>query len=200
VTLISPSRRAKLWALDGLLPTEAEGLLLAKLAAQVDPDLAIVELGSYRGKSTCYLAEGARRGRGAKVYAFDPWDLPRGDVPDVYAERYHTSENQQIINAQVTAMGLQDHVQATRALSHDAARLWEQPIGLLHVDGDHSYAGVRGDYCLWARYVVVGGYIAFHDYSKKHKGVVRVVREARKDRGWVGWDFGTKRYAVARRI
>jgi predicted O-methyltransferase YrrM len=41
--------------------------------------------------------------------------------------------------------------------------LSEQPIDLLFIDGDHSYAGVRADFELYAPLVRPGGLIAFHD-------------------------------------
>jgi hypothetical protein len=36
----------------------------------------IVELGSFKGKSTAYLASGAKAGNGAHVFAVDAWDTP----------------------------------------------------------------------------------------------------------------------------
>ena len=58
--------------LDGLISRDV-GELLYSFAALVSADQAIVELGSYRGKSTCYLATGAALVNGAPVYAVDAW-------------------------------------------------------------------------------------------------------------------------------
>lgn len=50
--------------------------LLRELAMGVPADQAIVEIGTYRGKSACYLADGAAAGNGAHVWTVDPHDLP----------------------------------------------------------------------------------------------------------------------------
>jgi len=60
----------KLSALKGFL-RPIEGETLAKLASIILSDQAIVEIGSYMGKSTCYLASGTT---GAMVYAIDLWE------------------------------------------------------------------------------------------------------------------------------
>jgi predicted O-methyltransferase YrrM len=49
-----------------------EGRLLYSLAADADPNGWIAEIGSWQGKSTIWLAAGARSGRGARVAAIDP--------------------------------------------------------------------------------------------------------------------------------
>lgn len=38
-----------------------------------------------------------------------------------------------------------------------------EPVDLLFIDGDHSYAGVRDDFLMYSQLVRVGGLIAFHD-------------------------------------
>src|SRR5688500_2728947 len=49
-----------------------EGRLLYRLAFEADPAGAIVEIGSWHGRSTIWLAAGAAAGRGASVIAIDP--------------------------------------------------------------------------------------------------------------------------------
>jgi predicted O-methyltransferase YrrM len=49
-----------------------EGRLLYRLAAEADPAGCIVEIGSWHGRSTIWLAAGAQAGRGARVVAIDP--------------------------------------------------------------------------------------------------------------------------------
>lgn len=43
-----------------------------------------------------------------------------------------------------------------------------RPIDFLFIDGDHSYAGARADYDLYAPLVRPGGLIAFHDIIPDH--------------------------------
>src|SRR5690554_3594375 len=59
--------------LDGLI-WKSEGARLAHLASLVPADQAIVEIGSYKGKSTAFLAAGAKAGHRPTVHAVDLWD------------------------------------------------------------------------------------------------------------------------------
>lgn len=150
----------KLQALDGRAFEPIEGRRLAHLASLVPSDQAIVEIGSYRGKSTCFLAAGAARGGGARVYAIDIWDFGRDKLLNkkgVYQEFVE----------QVASVGLADRITPVKGDSVSVARVWNRPIGLLWIDGCHQYEAVLADYEAWSDYVVPGGWIAFHDYGRK---------------------------------
>jgi MMP 1-O-methyltransferase len=58
-----------------------------------------------------------------------------------------------------------------------AACGWSEPLALLWIDGDHSYAGVKADVEAWVPFVRPGGVIAFHDASKPTLGPYQVVEE-----------------------
>ena len=49
-------------------------------------------------------------------------------------------------------------------------------MGLLFIDGDHSYSAARLDYELWSPKLVDGGYIALHD-TIRWEGPRRVVEK-----------------------
>jgi hypothetical protein len=44
------------------------------------------------------------------------------------------------------------------------AKEWRDPIELLWIDGDHSYAGADLDLRKWSPFVIPGGILALHDY------------------------------------
>jgi hypothetical protein len=54
---------------------------------------------------------------------------------------------------------------------------WNRPIGLLWVDGDHTFEGVRRDIRCWEPHLVSGGLLAFHDASEPSGGPYRVIEE-----------------------
>jgi MMP 1-O-methyltransferase len=163
----------KLDALEGLM-NPGVGPALYQLAQQVPSDQAIVEVGSFKGKSTCYLACGSRDGHGAPVVAVDPWDL----AGNVYGKHGFTRPVvRETFEAQLKKMRVRGRVLAKQAFSVDAAAVYDGPkIGLLFIDGDHTEAAVRADVEAWSPHLAAGHTIAFDDYdTKPNPGVKRVV-------------------------
>jgi hypothetical protein len=151
--------------LDGLIPAEV-GEHLLKLAARVPGDQAIVELGSYRGKSTCYLATGARQGNGAHVYAVDAWS------EEVSAWRHKVLERLPSplyadFRAQLSKAGFSDeHVTAVKSLSTMAGDHYGgPPVGLLYIDGDHSMRAAMADLRAWRAHLTDDALVVFDDYA-----------------------------------
>lgn len=162
-------------ALEGLV-APLVGRALAGHAAIVDPGDAIVEIGSYKGKSTCYLAAGAANGRGARVWAVDPWDLP-GNVTGRFG--FARSETRDAFSRQVASVELTDRITPIRAFSVDAAVFWPgPPVGLLFIDGDHAGSSVQADFEAWRGHLREGATVIFDDYlSTRSNGVKPAVDE-----------------------
>ncbi|MCS6951010.1 MAG: class I SAM-dependent methyltransferase, partial [bacterium] len=72
---LAPETRRELLALtekvEGWLTVE-EGELLYQLARACKGKGVIVEIGSFKGKSTIWLAKGSLAGAGVRVFAIDP--------------------------------------------------------------------------------------------------------------------------------
>lgn len=151
---------------------------LADLAAQVPADQAVVEVGVFKGRSACYLAFGALHGKGARVWAIDPWDLPGKRRSSSKATPFSRTATRRKFRRQVRSVGLEDRITAVRAFSVDAAHDWQgPPVGLLHVDGDHRERAVRADWEAWRPHLATGAVVVFDDYNDRpeHAGVRAVV-------------------------
>jgi MMP 1-O-methyltransferase len=182
----------RLAALDGLVSSDV-GERLYELAAGVAEEFAIVEIGSFRGKSTCYLAAGAREGNGAHVWAIDAWDLP-GNQPGRH--RYDTAHAE--FDRQVRAMDLGEHITPIQGFSSDVAKAWKGDIGLLFIDGSHEYPDVRADWIAWSRYLATGALVVFDDYATtRNPGVTRLVDELAESFEIGGLDTACPPLAVA---
>lgn len=161
-------------------PSDLAGLLnpgigeaLYDLARDVPADHAIVEIGSFRGKSTAFLAAGSRDGHGAHVHAVDPWDL---DGNPYGKHGYSAPEVRTDFERQLRACRLWSRVTPHRGFSTDVARDWTKPVGLLFIDGDHSEAAVRADFEAWSPHLAPGAVVAFDDYATpRNPGVKSVV-------------------------
>lgn len=59
------------------------------------------------------------------------------------------------------------------------AKLWDQklPIGVLFIDGDHSYEGCKRDIDAWFPLVKKNGVMLFHDCDETSPGVIQAVAE-----------------------
>jgi MMP 1-O-methyltransferase len=138
--------------------TRDEGEALFKAAKGCTGRGVIVEIGSWRGKSTICLARGSQAGASVPVYAIDR------HVPGRF-EKFERN---------VRRAGVADLVRPIRSRSQDAADDFREPIELLFVDGAHDEAGVREDFEKWVPKVVEGGIVAFHD-TTWHAGPRKVV-------------------------
>lgn len=161
--------------LDGLISRDV-GELLHSYAAFVPEDQAIVELGSYRGKSTCYLATGAAMGSSAPVYAVDAWS------EEVSAWRAAVlsslpSPAYEDFQAQIEKAGVSDGVRVIRSLTTLAAELYDGPlVGLLYIDGDHNRRAVLADFRAWRRHLAPNAVVIFDDFGvTKNPGVALAV-------------------------
>lgn len=148
-------------AVEGLLE-EREGLCLYGLARRAARLGAVVEIGSYKGRSTWFLARALDDvGSSWPVVAFDP----------------HLEGTQDDFHANLARTGIAARVEAHAAFSHDEAPAFDRPIGLLWIDGDHTYTGVRRDFEDWFPKLALGGWLAFHDTVNHWYGPTRLVRE-----------------------
>jgi hypothetical protein len=75
--------------------------------------------------------------------------------------------------------GVNQMITAIRSATADLAQQWSgPPVGLLFIDADHSYDGVRGDWTSWRTHCAPGGQVAFHDFENPaYEGVTRFVKE-----------------------
>jgi predicted O-methyltransferase YrrM len=162
--------------LQGLVPPEV-GDTLRQLASEVPGHQAIVEIGSYRGKSTAYLARGALEGGGAKVHAVDPWDL-KGNTNGKHG--FARPEVREHFEEQLDAAGVSDQVVAHRSFSEHAAAQWNEwgepvEIGLLYIDGDHNADSVERDFFSWLPHLADNAIVVFDDLDTPRNPGVRYV-------------------------
>jgi len=147
-----------------------EGEFLYNAAKKCPKDSVIVEIGSWKGKSTVYLASGSKDGNKNTVYAIDP-HTGSSEHKKKFGKVWTFEEFKKNINK----AGVDDVVVPLVKTSEAAAKNWNKKIGLLWIDGAHEYEMVLLDYQLWSPHLVKGGVIAFHD--SQDKGPKKVVNK-----------------------
>ena len=131
---------------DGyLFPHEA--VFLYWLARTGPGKGAIVEIGSFRGRSTLCFATGVRGRRPTRIVAVDP---------HVYGTEGDLREN-------LAHFGVSESIQLIVAPSVTAARAWAGPVRIVFVDGHHERASVEADVDAWLPFLEPGGFLVLHD-------------------------------------
>lgn len=75
-------------------------------------------------------------------------------------------------------------IRLLKGLSKDVADKWTSPIGLIFIDGDHTYDGVALDIKKWCPFVVKGGYAIFHDVVGTGLGLDKLTNNLVEKKGW----------------
>ena len=151
-------------------PDEGDALFVAAVAAAAAlPGLALLEVGSYCGRSTVWLG-GAARDADTVVFAVDHhrgseenqagWEHHDESVVDARTGKMDTLP---FFRATIHDAGLEDVVVAVVGRSPAVAAAWQTPVAFLFIDGGHGVEPARLDYEGWTPHVASGGTLAIHD-------------------------------------
>lgn len=123
-----------------------------------------VEIGRFKGGSTLLIA--AALAEGGKLLSIDT------NVRLSTGERVHEAE----LQAALDKLKLRSRTELVVADSrnYDTRGI---STGLLFIDGDHRYEGVKADCDHWIGTVRAGGHVLFHDNYPGQPGVQRFVGE-----------------------
>lgn len=161
---------AEVQALDGWL-NPREGRLLFRLAKKCAGRGAIVEIGSWKGKSTIWLSEGSLAGSRTRIHAIDPHTGSPQHL-EMFGEVWTFEE----FKRNIAKAGVSDIVVPHVDFSCSVARTFDEPVELIFIDGLHEYEGVKEDFEAWFPKVIDGGTMAFHD-TTCWPGVLKVVSD-----------------------
>jgi len=154
--------------------TELRGLLMLAAAAPVAagrPEV-MVEIGSFKGKSAVALATFAQQRGLPPLVSIDPHTAPSVTDPGL-----PETSSFEAFTAALAAAGVSQQVEVHRQRSQEAAVGWQRPIGLLWIDGDHTWEGARSDFDLFSPFLVPGAFVALHDSLHFFEGPIRVFVE-----------------------
>jgi len=130
-----------------------------------------VEVGSWKGRSACYLAvEIINSNKNIKVdcvdifeYSDSQSDIPSSEYKDIYEQFI---ENTKPVN---------NVVRAIKGTSSDVSKQYEpHSLDFVFIDAAHDYDNVLNDILSWFGKVKPGGVIAGHDYDTS-SGVKKAV-------------------------
>ena len=151
----------------GFLP-DGEGLRLYEWALETAIMGPILEIGSYCGRSTIWLAQAAKE-KQSLVFAVDHH---RGSEEHQPGENHHDTElvdakgdvdTLTMFRRNIRLAGLENEVIPVVTDSTRFARSWSGQLGMVFIDGGHSLSAALADFRAWAPRVLPGGILAIHD-------------------------------------
>ena len=160
--------------IDGWMsPDQAERLYRAAAATRAGD--TIVEIGSFRGRSTIVLASAAPQG--VQIVAIDPHAGNDRGPQEIGGFQAAAATDHDVFNANVAAAGVADRIRHVRQFSDEAHGVVLGELAVLYVDGAHRYAPARADIHDWGRRVSPGGTLLIHDSFSSVGVTLAIARE-----------------------
>lgn len=132
----------------------------------------MVEVGSWKGRSTIYTAEEIKRrllSQSVRFYAVDTWEgnANEPDMQAMIADANAKGGLYQEFMENVNRCGVVDYVTPLRMTSVEAAKHFKDgEVSFCFIDGDHSYDGVMADLRAWYPKVHYNSCMAGHDLGR----------------------------------
>ena len=141
--------------------TEAQAEVLYDAARSCPPGGRIVEIGSFRGRSTIVLALAAPAS--VDVVAVDPHAGTDRGPREIVGFEDEARADRQRFEANLAAAGVDGRVRHLAVFSDAALDALPGRVDILFVDGAHRYRAALGDLRRWGERVAPGGEMLVHD-------------------------------------
>jgi predicted O-methyltransferase YrrM len=161
--------------IPGMLSPES-GKLLYALCYMQRAGGCVVEIGSWQGYSTSYLAQATVDSGNGPFYAIDHFRGNAGKEDRYVVGTADLSDLRANFEANMRRLGLWEGMTLLDMPSAEAAsRLSREHIRFLFIDGDHTRAGVERDIALFFPLLADGAMVVFDDFAPAFPGVVGAV-------------------------
>jgi predicted O-methyltransferase YrrM len=149
--------------------------VLYDLAVSLPPEAIALEIGSYLGASTCYIAAGLAQ-NGGHLFCVDTW--ANETMPEGFRNTFAEFE--------ANIQGVRAYVTPVRKKSSELVRSdIQEPLNFVFIDGDHSYTAVRNDFELIQPWLAQDSIVAFHDANNPdYEGVSRLIGDVLASNDW----------------
>lgn len=138
----------------------------------------VIEIGSWQGYSTSFLARAVRDSGNGRLFAIDHFKGNAGHEDKYIVGQENLSDLRANFEANLRRLNLWDHVTLLDMPNDQAARALRERLGpsggvrFALIDGDHTQAGVQKDIDLFFPLLLPGAIVVFDDFSAHCPGVV----------------------------
>jgi len=141
----------------------------------------VVEVGSFLGKSTAYMAvEIARTGKNITFDVVDTWEGTQDETINSKEQANIIASLDGKLYEQFLSniMPVREFVCPIRRPSVEAAQGYpDGSLDMVFIDAAHDYESVKADIAAWYPKVRLSGVLAGHDYETNWPGVMQAVNE-----------------------
>ena len=154
-----------------------EGIALYDEVKRVSENNFCVEIGSYCGKSTCFIGQACKENK-SKLITIDHHkgseEQQLGELyfdAEVYDEKLGRVNTLPLLEKNLVKFDLEDIVKPLVMDSISASKIVENNADLIFIDGSHTFESAESDYELWKNKIKKGGTLAIHDvYDSEDEG------------------------------
>ena len=154
-----------------------EGIALYEEVKRVSENNFCVEIGSYCGKSSCFIGQACKENK-SKLITIDHHkgseEQQLGELyfdAEVYDEKLGRVNTLPLLEKNLAKFNLEDVVKPLVMDSISASKIVENNADLIFIDGSHTFESAESDYELWKNKIKKGGTLAIHDiYDSEDEG------------------------------
>ncbi len=154
-----------------------EGIALYKEVKRVSKNNFCVEIGSYCGKSACFIGQACKE-NGSLLITIDHHEGSEeqqlGELyfdPEVYDEKLGRVNTLPLLKKNIAKFNLDNVVKPLVMDSISASKIVDNNADLIFIDGSHTFESTESDYELWKNKIKKGGILAIHDiYDSEEEG------------------------------
>jgi len=131
-----------------------------RLVEMIPDNGLIIELGCWKGRSICSIADQIIR-KNLSVVLVDTFQGTPGEIAHAFAK---TEDIKSILIDNLKKFKIYERCQIVPATTDEAAGLFTEQTDMIFIDADHSYESVRSDIINWDPKLKENGILCGHDY------------------------------------
>ena len=138
----------------------------------------VVEVGSWQGRSSVFLAKAVSESKNGSFYAIDHFKGNVGKEHFYVIGKKDLTDLKDGFNKNIKRVGLSNVVNLLDMPNNEAAKKYKiqnKKIRFLFIDGDHSGEGVKKDIDLFFPMLIDGAVVVFDDFSNRFPGLLKEI-------------------------
>ena len=146
-----------------------EAIRLFELADKASCMGAVLEIGSYCGRSAAIIGTACQKNNGI-LYSIDHHigseEQQPGEEyfdPELFDEKTGGVNTLPLFRETLKKTNLEDTVIPIVSTSKVVGKMWQTPLSMVFIDGGHSFEAAHTDFLTWSPHILPHGLLVIHD-------------------------------------